>query len=60
MYDQQDYKLGVDIGVHSYKILMRFNRSAFNTTDTELKAMAAPASHGAKNPSMATGIMMIL
>lgn len=34
--------------------------NAFNTTDTELKAMAAPANHGAKKPRMAKGIIMTL
>lgn len=32
------------------------NRNAFNTTETELNAIAAPASQGAKKPTAATGI----
>ena len=36
--------------------LTRCSRSAFMTTDTELNAIAAPASHGAKNPAAAIGM----
>ncbi len=32
------------------------NRNAFNTTDTELNAIAAPATQGAKKPNAAIGI----
>jgi len=35
---------------------MRFNLSALATTLTELKAIAAPAIHGASNPSAAIGM----
>lgn len=38
----------------------RCNRNAFNTTDTELKAMAAPANHGARKPIAAIGIPIVL
>jgi hypothetical protein len=31
-------------------------RNAFSTTDTELNAIAAPATHGASNPAAAIGI----
>lgn len=31
-------------------------RNAFNTTDTELNAIAAPATHGARSPAAAIGI----
>ncbi len=34
----------------------RCNLSEFSTTDTELKAIATPASHGTSNPNAATGI----
>src|SRR5690625_7663988 len=42
------------------QILTLFNLSEFNTTDTELKAIAAPANHGARKPSMAKGIIITL
>jgi len=35
---------------------IRFNLNAFVTTLTELRAMAAPAIHGASKPSAAIGI----
>lgn len=38
----------------------RFKRNAFKTTETELNAIAAPATQGANNPNAATGIPMIL
>ena len=37
-------------------IFTRFNRSELVTTETELKAIAAPATHGANNPKAAIGI----
>lgn len=35
---------------------MRFKRKALVTTLTELKAIAAPATHGANNPRAAIGM----
>lgn len=34
--------------------------SAFRTTETELNAIAAPAIHGAKSPTAANGMPMLL
>ena len=34
----------------------RCKRKAFSTTETELSAIAAPATHGARNPAAATGM----
>ncbi len=45
-------------GYHSG--LKRLIRSALDTTDTELKAMAVPATTGLKNPMAATGMPMVL
>lgn len=39
----------------SYHLIL-CKRRAFKTTDTELKAMAAPANQGAKNPNAAIGM----
>ncbi len=38
----------------------RCSLNAFNTTDTELKAMAAPATHGARSPAAAMGMPIVL
>ena len=38
----------------------RCKRRAFNTTDTELNAIAAPATHGASRPIAAIGIPNVL
>ncbi len=35
---------------------IEFKRNAFNTTETELNAIAVPASHGAKKPLAAIGM----
>lgn len=35
-------------------------RSAFSTTETELRAIAAPASQGARKPAAATGMPIVL
>ena len=46
-----------------YPMIYNFTRcslNAFNTTETELKAIAAPATHGARKPSAAIGIPMTL
>ncbi len=40
--------------------LIFFKRKEFKTTDTELIAIAAPATHGAKRPAIAIGILMEL
>jgi len=34
----------------------RCNRKAFSTTETELNAIAAPATHGARKPAAAIGM----
>lgn len=39
-----------------YLNFIRCNRNAFNTTDTELNAIAAPATQGANSPAAAIGI----
>src|SRR6478609_3048048 len=56
-------KLGLYIQLHDVVsfafppyCFTRCRRNAFNTTDTELRAIAAPANHGAKNPKAAIGI----
>ncbi len=41
--------------VHSLNFT-RCKRNAFSTTDTELNAIAAPATQGASNPAAAIGI----
>ena len=38
----------------------RFSRNEFSTTNTELKAMAAPAIMGFNNPRAATGMATVL
>lgn len=38
----------------------RCKRSAFSTTETELNAIAAPASHGARKPAAAIGMPITL
>lgn len=38
----------------------RCNRKAFNTTDTELNAIAAPATQGASSPNAAIGMPSVL
>lgn len=35
-------------------------RKEFSTTDSELNAMAIPASHGARKPSIVAGIAIAL
>ena len=52
--------------IHLFNIYSYFSnltlckRKAFNTTDTELNAIAAPATQGASNPIAAIGIPTVL
>lgn len=43
-----------------YRTLTRCRRSALRTTETELNAIAAPATHGANKPIAAIGIPSVL
>ena len=53
----QPYCISMKFHIYNFTFC---NRNALRTTDTELNAIAAPASHGARKPRAATGIPRVL